>query len=168
MSDFTRRFCLHCDASLYAIGVVLCQIDENNDEYVISYASKVFKKAELNYTITEKECLAVLFGVKKFHTYLYGTSFDVITDHSALKWLWTIQTPVSRLCRWAIFLQAYSGITIKHREGQKHGNADAISRPVLESLNLIVTVCHVTHDVYDDEAIMFYLRYGVHPRNITR
>ena len=168
MPDFSRKFTLHCDASLYAIGVILCQNDDKDDEYVVSYASKILKKAELNYTITEKECLAVLFGVKKFHTYVYGTDFTVVTDHSALKWLWTIQTPVSRLCRWAIFLQAYSGMNIIHREGQKHGNADAISRPVLESMNIITAFNYMNHDVHDDEALMHFLKYGVHPRNITR
>ena len=165
MPDFNREFIMHCDASRYAVGVVLSQVDDNKDEYVVSYASKVLKKAELNYTITEKECISVLFGVKKFHTYVYGTDFTVVTDHSALR---NIQTPIGRLCRWAIFLQAYSGMKILHREGKKHGNADAISRPVLDSLNIIIPLYNMNHDIFDDDALMFFLKYGVHPSNLNR
>ncbi len=83
------------------------------------------KKAELNYGITEKECLAVVYGIKAFRIYLYGTVFKVITDHSALAWL--MKEPTGRLARWSIYLQAYK-FDIEHRKGT---NVDALGRPVL-------------------------------------
>ena len=70
--------------------------------------------------------------MKHFRVYLHGTKFIVITDHSALKWLMTINDPTGRLARWSLYLQAYD-FEIIHRKGKKHTNVDALSRPVLMS-----------------------------------
>ena len=106
---------LHTDASGYAIGAILSQKD-GDDEYVCAYESRILKGAELHYGITEKECLAVVFGIKKFRVYLHGQHFEVITDHSALNWLMSIADPQGRLARWAIILQAYD-FKITHTYG---------------------------------------------------
>ena len=102
-------------------------MDDNSQEYVIAYASRLLKGAELHYGITEKECLAVIWAIQKYRIYLYSTKFEIWTDHSALEWLMSIKDPVGRLARWAIYIQAYT-FDIKHRPGKKHANADAISR----------------------------------------
>lgn len=113
--DSSRPFVLYTDASGYALGAILGQFD-GNDEYVCAYASRILNKHEVNYSIAEKECLAILFGLKNFRVYLLGTHFNIITDHSALKWLMSIKEPTGRLARWAIYLQGYS-FDITHRKG---------------------------------------------------
>jgi hypothetical protein len=90
--DFSRKFILHCDASGYALGVILCQINSSetnflNTECVISYASHLLKGAEVNYGIAQKECVSIVWGNKQFHTYLYGIHFVVVTDHIVLVFL---------------------------------------------------------------------------------
>ncbi|RVW66647.1 Retrovirus-related Pol polyprotein from transposon 17.6 [Vitis vinifera] len=73
-----------CDASDFAIGVVLGQ-REDGKPYVIYYASKTLNEAQRNYTTTEKELLVVVFALDKFRAYLVGSFIIVFTDHSALK-----------------------------------------------------------------------------------
>ncbi|RVW19668.1 Retrovirus-related Pol polyprotein from transposon opus [Vitis vinifera] len=73
-----------CDASDFAIGVVLGQ-REDGKPYVIYYASKTLNEAQRNYTTTEKELLAMVFALDKFRAYLVGSFIIVFTDHSALK-----------------------------------------------------------------------------------
>ena len=84
---------MYTDASTIALGVILGQIDEKGAEYVCSYASRKLQGAVLNYPIQQLECLAVIYGIKKFREYLYGAPFDVITDHSSLTWLFKCNDP---------------------------------------------------------------------------
>ena len=85
--DFEKDFILSTDASGYALGVVLEQEGNDKKLHPVGYASKTLTKAEQKYSTTELECFAVLWGVEKFHHYLYGRRFKVITDHQALTWL---------------------------------------------------------------------------------
>ena len=73
------------DASAYALGAVLTQEFEGG-EHPIVYASRILNAAERNYTVTEKECLALLFAIRKFRPYIEGYKFIAIKDHSALIW----------------------------------------------------------------------------------
>ena len=68
--DFKREFFLYTDASGYCLGAVLGQKDNDNREYVVSYGSRMLKGAELHDSITEKECLGVIWAVKHFRVYL--------------------------------------------------------------------------------------------------
>jgi hypothetical protein len=160
-----KKFLLYTDASGYALGAILSQKDSDDKEYVCAYASRTLKGAELNYGITEKECLAVVWAIKQFRIYLYGNKFQVITDHSALSWLMNITDPTGRLARWAIYLQAYE-FEIIHRKGNIHSNADTLSRPVLKvaQINTILTESESPKilDVYDDDALLHRLKMGKH------
>lgn len=91
-------FVLMCDGSDYAIGAVLGQ-RVNKVPYTIYYASKTVNDAQLNYTTTEKELLAVVFALEKFHSYLIGTKIIVYTDRAALKYLLIKNDAKPRLIR---------------------------------------------------------------------
>ena len=136
--NFNERFVLYTDASNTGIGAVLAQ-NINGIEQTIAYASRSLKAYEKKYATIEKECLAIVWGIKYFRPYLYGRSFDVITDHNPLKWLDNARDPHSRLSRWSLSLQSYSFV-IKHRPGKSHGNADALSRIPDSSERLVVPV----------------------------
>ena len=77
-----------CDASNLAIRVVLRQ-REDGKPYVVYYASKTLNEAQRNYITTERELLAVVYALDKFHAYLVGSDIIIFTDHSALKYLLT-------------------------------------------------------------------------------
>ena len=62
--DFSKEFILYTDASGFCIGAVLGQIDDDSREYVVAYSSSMLRGAELHYSITEKECLVVIFAIK--------------------------------------------------------------------------------------------------------
>lgn len=81
--DFTLPFRLVTDASMIGLGACLMQ-DQGHGWQPIAYASKVNSSTESNYSITELECLAVVWSVKLFRPYLYGRTFEIITDHAAL------------------------------------------------------------------------------------
>ena len=102
--DFTRPFTVQADASKNAIGAVLTQ-ESDDGEHPILYVSRVLTSAERNYSTTEKECLALLWAIKKLRPYLEGYKFTAITDHSALRWLRNLKEPTSRLARWALKMQ---------------------------------------------------------------
>ena len=128
--DFTKQFYIYTDASNAAIGAILAQKQDDNAEYVVSYASRLLKGAEIHYGITEKECLGVLWAIRHFRVYVTGVRFTVVTDHAALVWLMNINDPTGRLARWSLFLQAFD-FDIVHKKGSTHSNVDTLSRPVL-------------------------------------
>ncbi|GMF27795.1 unnamed protein product [Phytophthora fragariaefolia] len=104
--NFELPFRLVTDARKIDLGACLMQ-DHGHGWQPIAYGSKVNSSAESNYSITELECLAVVWSVKMFRPYLYGRAFTIITDHSALKWLMTRPNLAGRLQRWSLVLQEY-------------------------------------------------------------
>ena len=93
-------------------------------------------KAEQNYSHLDKEALAIIFGVKKFHQYLYGRQFDIKTDHKPLTHIFSESRAVptmasGRIQRWALTLGAYD-YHIRFRQGKANANADALSRLPLQ------------------------------------
>ena len=123
---FDKCFVLQTDASDMGVGAVLTQYDSSGQEHVISYASRSLSNREKAYSTTEKEALAVVFATDHFRAYLLGRQFTLITDHSALCWLNSLE-PKGRLGRWVMALQEYS-FDVQHRAGISNGNADALSR----------------------------------------
>lgn len=117
---------LACDPSAYGIGAVLQHTMPTGEERPVAYASRTLSPAEKKYSQIEKEGLALIFGVKKFHQYLWGRKFKMVTDHKPLLTLFgehkSLPTmAAARIQRWAIILSAYD-YYIEYCPSEKHGN----------------------------------------------
>jgi hypothetical protein len=120
------KFILDTDASDEATGAVLSQ-EQNGREVVIAYFSKSLNTHEKSYCVTRKELLAVVNALKAFHSYLYGQQVLLRTDNAAVSWMKNLKRPTGQVARWLEELGTYD-LTVVHRPGLKHRNADALSR----------------------------------------
>ncbi|CAN6560179.1 unnamed protein product [Malus baccata var. baccata] len=141
-SDWSLPFELMCDASDYAIGAVLGTLND----------------AQLNYSTTEKELLALVFALDKFRSYLLGTKVIIFTDHAALKYLLTKKEAKPRLIRWMLLLQEFD-IKIRDKKGVENVVADHLSRMVHEEASPI-------SETFPDEQLMsiqsnIFARFGM-------
>ena len=105
---------------------------ENGQEKPVAFASRSLAPAERKYSQLDKEALAIVFGVRKFQQYLISRHFTILSDHKPLQHLFkeTSATPTmasARIQRWALILAAYD-YSITYRPGEKHANADVLSR----------------------------------------
>ena len=150
--DTEKPLILACDASQYGIGAVLSHVMPDQQERPIAYISRTLTPAEKNYSQLEKEALAIIFAVRKFHKYIYGRHFVIESDHRPLSFLFDEKKRVpqmasARIQRWALTLSAYR-YSIRYKAGKHLCNADAFSRlprPVTtsiehfpEDLNLLI------------------------------
>nr|GFC93947.1 reverse transcriptase domain-containing protein [Tanacetum cinerariifolium] len=119
-------FELMWDASDFAIGAVLGKCYEKHFR-PIHYVSKTLTEAELNYTTTEKEMLAVVYAFEKFRSYLIMNKCIVHTDHSALKYLFAKKDAKARLLRWVLLLQEFD-FDVFDMKGAENLAADHLSR----------------------------------------
>ncbi|UYV78640.1 K02A2.6-like, partial [Cordylochernes scorpioides] len=118
---------VYTDASKYGIGAILTQIGPDNEEHVIAYYSKTLQPHQENYSAYEMECLAVIQATDHFHVYIENQPFEIITDHAALQWLFTMKKPKPKYFRWILSLSSKS-CNIVHRSGKQQTHVDALSR----------------------------------------
>lgn len=134
--DFNIPFILTTDASNYAIGAVLSQIQEKS-ERPIAFASRTLNKCETNYSTIEKEALAIIWGIDKFKPYLYGNKFTLFTDHKPLQFIKNCNKN-QKILNWRIELENYD-YTIVYKEGKTNVVADALSRKIEEKVEVNLT-----------------------------
>lgn len=120
------KFVLDTDASDESTGAVLSQ-EQDGREVVIAFFSKSLNVHEKSYCVTRKELLAVVNALKAFHSYLYGQPVLIRTDNAAVSWMKNLKRPTGQVARWLEELGTYD-LTVVHRPGLKHRNADALSR----------------------------------------
>lgn len=125
--DMNKTFILTTDASDTALAYILGQKGSDGKERVISYGGRALRSDERKWGVTDKECLAVLEGIRTYRQYLSHRKFIVYTDNKALSWLHKIKDTSSRLGRWSVELQGHD-YEVFHRKGKANQNADALSR----------------------------------------
>ena len=119
--DFTKPFIIHTDASDRQLGAVITQ-----DNKPLAYYSRKLSKAQINYTVTEKELLSIVETLKEFRSILLGFEIEIYTDHINL----TYNTRLSesqRVMRWRLIIEEYNPKII-YIKGEKNIVADNLSR----------------------------------------
>ncbi|CAF1442774.1 unnamed protein product, partial [Rotaria sordida] len=157
-------YVLSTDASRVGLGAVLKQITENGRIKIIYYLSRVLTNAELRYSTTELEALAIVWAITKLRPYLLGKDFRIETDHCPLCQFHKKRSRNGRLDRWAIeILSEYNIIEIKYKKGKCHCDADLLSRYPLQSNQSIFNDISIrkqhegylfpyTDDLYDNDS----------------
>ncbi len=126
LPDFTKPFVVQADASDAGIGAVLMQNHEDG-MFPVRYVSRKLLEREKNYSTIERECLAIVFAVKKFNEYLYGKEFVLQTDHLPLTHIQRSKTESGRIMRWALYLQNFK-FQVQAVKGIENVAADYMSR----------------------------------------
>ena len=108
-------------------GRTLPAIESIEKLFPVCFASKKLSSAERNYSTIEKECLAIVWGIKRFHLYLYGVPFVLQTDHEPLKYMDSAKYTNARLMRWTMFLQSYN-FKLEAIKGSENVGVDYLSR----------------------------------------
>ena len=152
-ADYSMPFKLHTDASSTGLGAVLYQNQEGIDR-VVAYASRSLKPSERNYPAHKLEFLALKWSVtEKFHDYLYGARFEVVTDNNPLTYVFTTAKLDATGQRWLAALSNYN-CTISYRSGKQNLDADGLSRIREDEQtrtifpDVLKTICHsVTVDI---------------------
>ncbi|KAK7105052.1 hypothetical protein V1264_019673 [Littorina saxatilis] len=126
LPDTAKEFILRTDASDEGIGAMLMQ-EHGGKPFPVSYASKKLSGAEKNYSTMEKECLAIVWGIKKFELYLQGVKFVLQTDHKPLTYLNSAKFVNNRIMRWVMYLQNFD-MRVESIKGSDNVGADFLSR----------------------------------------
>jgi transposase InsO family protein len=124
---FDRPFRIAADASDFAIGCMLSQIDDEGNDCPIAFVSRKLLPAETRYPTTEKEALAIVFATQQFRHYVYGSEIVLLSDHKPLLGLRTSNKLNPRMQRWVLWLEQFN-FDIAYVPGPKQIVADALSR----------------------------------------
>ncbi|XP_064469691.1 uncharacterized protein LOC135384419 [Ornithodoros turicata] len=126
LPDFSRPFTLRTDASEVSLGAILLQ-EHEGVYHPVAYASRKLLPREAAYSAIEREGLALVWGIQRFHIYLYGTQFTVQSDHEPLRYINRSKHLNSRILRWSLLLQEYE-FRVEYIRGSENVGADYLSR----------------------------------------
>src|SRR3954469_4192835 len=133
--NFARSWVLEVDASDFALGAVLGQEQEEDMEvHPVYFWSRQLSSAERNYSVTDRECLAVVASCVKLRPYLLGGRVLIVGDHTAVKWILNKVDAMGRHARWRVLMSEYD-YEVQSRPGPQNGNADALSRLRMDEAN---------------------------------
>jgi hypothetical protein len=132
LPDPLETFVVYCDASLLGLGGVLMQKGQ-----VVAYASRQLKVHERNYLTHDLELVVVVFMLKLWRHYLFGSRFDVFSDHKSLKYLFDQKELNMRQRRWLEFLKDYD-FGLNYHPGKANVVADVLSRKSLHMSMLMI------------------------------
>ena len=129
LPDQTKPFQIECDASKYASGAVLTQLDSNGDRHPCAFISKTFSPTERNYEIYDRELLAIIRALEEWRHYIQGSPHTTIvfSDHKNLMYFREAQKLNRRQARWSLYLSEFD-IKLVHIAGTKMVQSDALSR----------------------------------------
>jgi len=130
LPDMDKSFVLRTVASDIGLGAVLLQ-EHTDGTFLVAYISRRLSRAEVNYSVVERECLAVVWAVKKFYSYLYGQAFVLQTDHRSLTFMDKAKMTNARVMRWALSLQPFR-YRVESIKGTDNVGADYLSRAPIE------------------------------------
>ncbi|MBW0509662.1 hypothetical protein O181_049377 [Austropuccinia psidii MF-1] len=137
LSDWKIPFKLYIDECGEGLGAALHQVQIVNDKPhkgPICFISRQIKHTEARYQASQLECLFLMWNLEKISYYLYGSTFEVITDLDAVKSLLNMETQNRRMLRWQIAIQEYRGnMIIVHKYGNIPKNANSLSKWVLKN-----------------------------------
>ncbi len=150
--DFSLPFHVYSDVSLTACGGVLIQIKEGEVQ-PIAFVSRKLVPAEINYSTTEQEMLALVYCMQQWRCYLEGSRCVMHTDHEPLTWLATQPRPNRRQARWLEFLSRFTSCELVYVKGDRNIVADALSRAL--NLATMATPFELPYDQLMDTVCAF-------------
>jgi hypothetical protein len=129
MPDHTKPFQIECDASKYASGAVLTQLDSNGDRHPCAFISKMFSPTERNYEIYDRELLAIIRALEEWRHYIQGSAHatTILSDHKNLTYYRDARKLNRRQARWSLYLSEFD-VKLTHISGAKMIQSDALSR----------------------------------------
>ncbi len=175
--DYSKEFMLCTDVSDIGLGGILMQ-ERNGKPQSIAYASRLCTTAERNYSLTDRETLAVIYCLEKWRDIILGYSIRVWTDHTAIQHFFKHKDLRGRLARWFMTLKNYD-VKFEYIPGRKNTAADALSRNIISQTNTsIETVWNieelialneeeVRHAQMEDEFSKEIIRYLGNPQIVV-
>ena len=128
MPDHTKPFQIECDASKYASGAVLTQLDSNGDRHPCAFISKMFSPTERNYEIYDRELLVIIRALEEWRHYIQGSPHTMVifSDHKNLTYYREARKLNRRQVRWSLYLSEFN-VKLTHILGSKMIQSDALS-----------------------------------------
>ena len=126
--DGVTPFILQCDSSNHTVAACIAQEQPDGIERPIAFASAKLSKCQLNWSVIEKEGYSIIFGLRRFESYLIGSPIIIFTDHNPLKYIVECSPKSARLTRWSLALTKFDIVDVRHKRWVDNSNVDALTR----------------------------------------